>query len=68
MLRRRLLPATLPGPVDAVHLPDREITWRIAIRRKWRYGRYAASRLLHHVFALPEVALGAFRWFTGSTR
>ncbi|MGA3190002.1 MAG: nucleotidyltransferase family protein, partial [Bryobacteraceae bacterium] len=36
MLRRRLLPASLPGPVDAVYLPDREITWRIALRRKWR--------------------------------
>jgi hypothetical protein len=65
MLCRRLLPVALPGPVDAVHVPDREITWRVALRRKWRYLRYAASRLLHHLFALPAVAIGAFRWFAG---
>ncbi len=63
MLHRRLLPAAPPGPVDAVYLPDREITGRIALRRKWRYGRYAASRLVHHLSALPGVAAGAVRWF-----
>lgn len=62
MLSRRLLPASMPGPVDAVHLPDHEITWRIAITRKWRYFRYAASRAMHHLAALPRVISGAVRW------
>jgi MFS family permease len=68
MLERRLLPAALPGPVDAVHLPDREITWRIVLRRKWRYGRYTASRVVHHLAASPGVATGAVRWFAGLKR
>lgn len=64
MLCRRLLPASLPGPVDAVHLPDREITWRIALRRKWRYLRHVSSRAGHHLAALPGVILAAVRWFS----
>jgi hypothetical protein len=63
MLRRRLLPSALPGPVDAVHVPDREITWRLALRQKWRYTRYALSRAMFHLAALPGVATGAVRWF-----
>jgi MFS family permease len=65
MLHRRLLPPAPQGPVDAVHLPEREITWRIDLRRKWRYARYAASRIVHHAAALPGVATGAVRWFAG---
>ena len=64
MLRRRLLPAKPPGPVDAVHIPDREMTLRIAVRRRWRYAKHMASRLAHHVTALPGVAVSALRWFT----
>ncbi|HTB14873.1 MAG TPA: nucleotidyltransferase family protein [Bryobacteraceae bacterium] len=66
MLRRRLLPAMPQGPVDAVHIPDSEITWRIDIRRRWRYARYAASRVVHHAATLPSVAMGALEWFAGS--
>lgn len=65
MVRRRMLPAALPGPVDAVHLPDREITRRIAIRRKLRYVGYSASRAAHHLASAPSVAIGAARWFLG---
>ena len=65
MLRRRLLPPVPQGPVDAVHLPESEITWRIEVRRRWRYARYAASRVVHHVAALPGVASGAAQWFAG---
>ena len=65
MLHRRLLPPVPQGPVDAVHIPDREITWRIDIRRRWRYVRYAASRLVHHVATLPGVAISAAQWFAG---
>jgi MFS family permease len=65
MLRRRLLPPVPKGPVDAVHIPEKEITWQIDLRRRWRYVRYVASRALHHVAALPGVAIGAAQWFAG---
>ena len=65
MLQRRLLPPVPPGPVDAVHIPESEITLRIDIRRRWRYVRYAASRVVHHLAALPGVAIGAVQWFAG---
>ena len=68
MLRRRLLPAVPQGPVDAVHIPEREITWRMDVRRKWRYASYAASRVSHHLAALPGVATGAVEWFGGLKR
>jgi MFS family permease len=65
MLQRRLLPPVPQGPVDAVHIPESEITWRIDLRRRWRYLRYAASRVMHHAAALPGVATGAMEWFAG---
>lgn len=65
MLRRRLIPPVPQGPVDAVHIPEGEITWRLNIRRRWRYLRYAASRVVHHLAALPSVAIGAMQWFAG---
>jgi predicted MFS family arabinose efflux permease len=65
MLRRRLLPPVPQGPVDAVHIPEVQITWQIEIRRRWRWARYAASRVAHHAAALPGVATGAVRWFAG---
>lgn len=68
MLRRRLLPPVPEGPVDAVHLPEGQITLRIAIRRRWRYIRYAASRAAHHASALPSVLTGAVQWFGGLNR
>ena len=68
MLQRRLVPPIPHGPVDAVHLPERAITWQIEIRRRWQYLRYAASRVAHHAAALPGVATGAVRWFAGLSR
>ena len=65
ILIRRLIPPLPQGPVDAVHLPDSGITWRIDLRRKWRYARYAASRAAHHLAALPGVLIGAMQWFGG---
>jgi len=65
MLHRRLLPPVPQGPVDAVHLPASEITWRIDLRRKWRYANYAMSRVVHHAASLPGVAIGAAKWFAG---
>jgi predicted MFS family arabinose efflux permease len=65
MLRRRLLPESLPGLVDAVHVPDREVTLRLALRRRWTWLRYATSRATHHLRALPAVVNSAVQWFSG---
>jgi MFS family permease len=61
--RRRLLPARLPGPVDAVYLDEN----RMSLGRRWlkrmRYGRYVLTRARHHAAALPgTVSSGAFWW------
>ncbi len=68
MLYRRMVSRMPQGPLDAVHLPDSDITWHIDLRRKWRYAGYAASRVAHHAAAVPRVAIGAIEWFTGLTR
>ncbi|MBV9771545.1 MAG: MFS transporter [Bryobacterales bacterium] len=60
ILRRRLLPLQLPGPVDAVHLPDGSIGWRVRLRGTWRYLLFLASRTWRHTRALtPTLASGA---------
>ncbi|MGH9665482.1 MAG: MFS transporter, partial [Bryobacteraceae bacterium] len=56
-----------PGPVDAVHLSEEQITPRIRLRRRWRYLVHVAARAVHHLRALPPVAGGAVRWFGGGT-
>ena len=63
VLRRRLLPERLPGRVDAVHVPESRLTWRIRLRGRVRYLRYVTSRVWHHARALPSVAGSAIRWF-----
>ena len=53
--RRRLLPTSLPGPVDAIHIPQSELTWRRRALKGLRYGAYISSRVRHHAVALPHV-------------
>ena len=57
VLRRRLLPARLPGPVDAVYVPESEMTWRRRAMKQIRYARFVASRAVHHAAALPRVLI-----------
>jgi predicted MFS family arabinose efflux permease len=66
VLRRRLIPERLPGPVDAVHLPEEQRTLRIRLRSRWRYLVFLTSRVAHHLRALPPTAASAARWFGGS--
>jgi MFS family permease len=67
VLRRRLLPERLPGPVAAVHIPKEKLTWRIRLRSRWRYVQFTLSRATHHLRALPPTAASAVRWFGSST-
>jgi MFS family permease len=65
ILRRRLLPAVPPGPVDAVHTPESQLTPRMRMQRRWRYLALAASRAAHHARALPPTLWSGVRWFGG---
>ena len=66
VVRRRLAPLTLPGPVDAVHIPDAEMTWRLRLRANWRYVAHLTSRVIHHVRALGSLASAAPGWWASS--
>ncbi|HJT86722.1 MAG TPA: nucleotidyltransferase family protein, partial [Bryobacteraceae bacterium] len=65
--RRRILPARLPGPVDAVYVPEGGMTRRRRWRRRIRYGQFVASRMSHHAAALPRtLGSGAAWWLRAS--
>jgi len=65
ILRRRLLPAVPPGPADAPHIPEAEITWPMRLQRRWRYFALVASRATHHARALVPTFWSGLRWFGG---
>jgi predicted MFS family arabinose efflux permease len=67
VLRRRLLPERLPGPVAGVHIPKDQMTWRIGLRSRWRYVVYAISRVAYHLRTLLPTAASAVRWFGSGT-
>ncbi|MGH9720429.1 MAG: MFS transporter [Bryobacteraceae bacterium] len=68
VLRRRLLPARLPGPVDAVYVPQAQLTPRLRVRRAVRYWSFVAARAVHHTVAFaPTIAQGT-RWWLRSHR
>ena len=62
ILRRRLMPLQLPGPVDAVHLPDGAISWRVRLRRAWRYLLFITSRTWHHARAFVPTLWSGTAW------
>jgi predicted MFS family arabinose efflux permease len=59
---RRMFPGRLPGPVDAVHLPAEQLTWRIQIRKRWRYLRFIGDRILHHARASVRMIFAGVSW------
>ena len=60
ILRRRLIPASLPGPVDAIHIanpsPMRRATASI------RNAAYAATRAAHHVKLFVPTVIEGVKW------
>ena len=62
ILRRRLLPLSFPGPVDALYLPPEQLTLRRRVVAGARHARYAATRAGHHLRGLASfVRLAALR-------
>ncbi len=62
ILRRRLMPLKLPGPVDAVLLPDHVIDWRVRLRSAWRYLAFLSSRTWCHAQALVPTLWSGAAW------
>jgi MFS family permease len=62
VLRRRLMPLQLPGPVDAVLLPDAAIGWQVRLRRAWRYWLFLTSRILRHARAFVPTLWSGTAW------
>lgn len=65
ILRRRLLPLQLPGPVDSVHLPDSAMNLRLRVRRAWRYWLFLFSRAWRHARVLLPTLWNGARWALG---
>jgi predicted MFS family arabinose efflux permease len=61
--RRRLLPLSLPGPVDAVHLPAGEMSTPRRLLRRARWLRHTIRRTAHHAAALLPAATSGARWW-----
>jgi hypothetical protein len=57
-----LMPLQLPGPVDAVHLPEGAIGWRVRVRRAWRYWLFLTSRAWRHARAFVPTVWSGVMW------
>ncbi|MBL8292229.1 MAG: MFS transporter [Bryobacterales bacterium] len=62
--RRRLLPFQPPGPVDAIHVPDSELTWRLRVTKGARWTLFVARRVFHHTRMFIPAAAAGVRWWT----
>jgi hypothetical protein len=63
VLLRRLAPVRMPGPVEAVHVPDEHKTWRRRAEARLHYGAFLCGRVLWHIRALPPLIVGGLRWW-----
>ena len=64
--RRKLFPLSLPGPVGAVHIPDEQVTQGERTRRRLRYARLVAGRVLYHARVLAPALWSGVRWALGA--
>jgi MFS family permease len=48
--------------VEAVYVPEDQVTWGMRLRRGWKYAAYVASRVRHHARALPPVVAHGVIW------
>jgi len=60
--RRRLLPMQLPGPIDAVCIPEEQLTLGMRVRSRARYLGFLAGRVVHHVRTVPALVRSGLRW------
>ncbi len=60
ILRRRLIPASLPGPIDAIHLANPSPLRRM--KAALRNARYAAARAIHHLKLFIPTLIEGVKW------
>ena len=65
ILRRRLMPLQLSGPVEAPHLPDGAVGWRVRLRRTRGYWQFLFARTWHHARALLPTLWSGVAWTLG---
>ena len=61
VLRRRLFPTRLPGPLDSVFIPEKKMTPQLRLQKRWQYARYVAGRGVFHARALLPTLSKMFR-------
>jgi hypothetical protein len=61
VLRRRLFPTRLPGPLDSVFIPAERMTWGVRLLKGWQYGKYVVGRGAFHARALLPTLSRMFR-------
>jgi hypothetical protein len=62
VLRRRLIPLTLPGRVDSAFVPEPQRTLLRRMRGALQHAFAAGSRVLYHLRSCGPVLRGAIRW------
>lgn len=63
VLRRRLIPTTLPGPVDSVYVPESRRSLIQRVRSAARYGAHLAGRLKFHASATANLVRSGCAWW-----
>jgi MFS family permease len=59
VMRRRLLPLRLPGPVSATFVSEQDLTWKVRMERTFRWLAHIGVRVQHHARTLiPTIAEG----------
>ena len=62
VLRRRLIPASLPGPVSAIHTPEDQMNAARRLGRALGNARYAAARAAYHARVFIPTLIEGLRW------
>jgi hypothetical protein len=66
ILRRRLIPASLPGPIDAIHIARPSLARRA--QAAMRNSGYALSRAAHHLRLFAPTLVEGVKWAAGGKR
>jgi hypothetical protein len=62
VVRRRLVPGSFPGPVDAVFVPREQLTTGLRARRALSYGAFLARRTSFHLRSFLTLPASGVRW------
>ena len=66
VIRRRLLPFSPPGAVDAIFIPEERMTLVRRLKKHARYAAFTAGRMWHHARLLFPTLWEGFTWWRRS--